>query len=685
MTATGCVSIPHEHLSGAIEIQELSDHVHFLAQPALKGRKPKTWESAIVRKYLKNRFEAYGLVPWSGTKAYEQPFGFGTNFIGVLPGADPNLSDEIVILSAHYDHVGKTKKGVLLGACDNASGVAALLEIAEYLNMSASRPRRSICFASFDCEEKFTLGSFVFTCREDVKKAKVVAVVNVDLLGRDFLDVVDNSLFVVGTELYPTLRSQILQEGKEVGIEVLPIGTDLVGPRGDHVAFETMKIPVLFFTCGVYKDYHKPTDIAEKLSYQKMQRSVSVIAEAVRTLANSDRIKKLSPEKCINKEEMQTFAYVLDKVKSNKKELDAKKRDALQELIMDAKRLSESEVYTMVERRRFLRKITQELLPTFAGVNCRCAESGEGLLCFSELYATHRTVLTECFRKAVRGMLKSKQRIFSKEKLKYETYDLSEEEISFVKTGDGEYILQILLPGFKIHSERNRWLFGSRKIDFSFSMQTENCMGSKGEITDFCLLEWSTNFEDESFSRAWQKVLKKVTGVDSTWFYNDWLKWRLAEGGWSNEEEWVLGLIESDNTDVARLAISRAEKIASKQAMSILCKIIPDSSVHIIVRVSAIGYLNKDVGSEGLLALVDVLDDKARQDMEYYLSADKSGPLADHPCVRWVIEISKKWYEKNWKPLTIGDHAENKLKQLTKRDFGGNANAWRKWIKANVK
>ena len=148
LSAAGCVSLPADRLSSAIEKQELSDHIHFLAQPALKGRKPKSWESATVRKYLKDRFASYGLVPWAGAKGYEQPFGYGTNVIGVLEGSDPNLADEIVILSAHYDHVGKTKNGVLLGASDNASGVAALLEIAEQFSLAKQRPKRSICLRS---------------------------------------------------------------------------------------------------------------------------------------------------------------------------------------------------------------------------------------------------------------------------------------------------------------------------------------------------------------------------------------------------------------------------------------------------------------------------------------------------------------------------------------------------------
>ncbi len=199
----GCVEIPPEHLSLPIEKEELSDHVHFLAQPALRGRKPKTAGSRDARRYIESRFQAFGLKPWGSTKAYAQPFGFGTNVIGVLPGSDEQLADRMVLLSAHYDHLGVGKNGkACLGATDNASGVAALLEIAERLSLAENRLRRTICFAAFDCEETFLLGAFAFTCREDFDREKLDAVINVDMLGRDFWDVVDNTLVVVGTRGY---------------------------------------------------------------------------------------------------------------------------------------------------------------------------------------------------------------------------------------------------------------------------------------------------------------------------------------------------------------------------------------------------------------------------------------------------------------------------------------------------
>lgn len=626
-------------------------------------------------------------MPWANRKGYEQPFGFGTNVIGVLPGSDPNLAKEIVILAAHYDHLGKGKKGIYHGACDNASGVAVLLEIAEQLVLSGSRPRRPICFASFDCEEKFTLGSFAFTCQKDFEEQGIAAMINVDLLGRDFLNVVGDSLFVVGTQAYPGLRTEVLRAGEKNGVKILPVGTDIVGPRGDHVAFETMEIPVLFFSCGLYKDYHKPTDTAEKLNYMRMKNSAKVIAETVETLANAERIEKLLPQKSGDKDELQTFAYILEKVNSDYEEagLSAEQGKAVQELASYAKRLLDSKAYTVEERQRFLRRIIADLLPAFAGVEGICAESGGGPLCISELYATHRTVLAEGFRNMVRCMLENKRGLFGKTELKYEMYDLADEEVGFAKTGDGEYALHILLPQFKMSFRKGGWVFWQGTVDFTLSMGTTNCRGSKAEITDFCLLKWSDNLEDESFCRACEKVLKKVTGANLQGSYNDWLQWWLIQSGWTNEQEWVLGLIESDNPSVAALAIHRAGKIARKQAETVIFKIIRDNNVHAVVRASAIWHLDKDVGQKGLLVLVDELDDKTQQDMEYYLSADKSGPLADHPCVKWGIEMSKKWYEKDYKPETLSDLAEQKLKKLTKKNFGKDTKAWWKWITANVK
>ncbi len=193
--------------------------------------------------------------------------------VAILPGTDADLADEIVILTAHYDHVGKGRKGVCPGACDNASSVAALLEIAEQMTLADKGPRRSVCFASFDTEERMAFGAFAFTLSKTFKGKKIAAVVNIDMLGRNFLDIIENSLFVVGTENYPQLRAQIMQKAQSNNLQILPLSTELTGPAGDHLAFEHLDIPVLFFSCGYNKDYHATTDTPEKLDYETIKKS----------------------------------------------------------------------------------------------------------------------------------------------------------------------------------------------------------------------------------------------------------------------------------------------------------------------------------------------------------------------------------------------------------------------------
>src|SRR5437764_1386420 len=204
----GCISAPLGSTATRSERENLASHVAFLSQPRLKGRKAGTSGSRLARKYISARFQAWGLIPWGQEKHFEQSFGYGRNVVGVLPGTDPILSKEIILVCAHYDHLGKNGTGKIHpGAADNAAGVEALLQAARQLASPGQRPRRSIAFAAFDCEEWMLLGSFAFSLRKDVQNAKIAAVINADILGRDFMDVVRHTLFVAGTEQYP----QILQ------------------------------------------------------------------------------------------------------------------------------------------------------------------------------------------------------------------------------------------------------------------------------------------------------------------------------------------------------------------------------------------------------------------------------------------------------------------------------------------
>src|SRR6185436_3745606 len=127
------------------------------------------------------------------------------------------------------------------------------------------------------CEELMLFGSFAFSNRPDVESEKIAGVINMDMLGRDLMDVVRNTLFIAGAERYPRIQAQAERLGKEKGIRLLPLGTDLVGPRSDHVAFQSRGVPCLFFSSGTYKDYHQPTDTPEKLNRADLGRSTAVV------------------------------------------------------------------------------------------------------------------------------------------------------------------------------------------------------------------------------------------------------------------------------------------------------------------------------------------------------------------------------------------------------------------------
>ena len=678
----GCVQIPQEHLSRAIEQQELSDHVHFLAQPGLKGRKPKTFESRQVRNYIKSRFKVYGLVPWANRAGYEQPFGPGTNVIGVLPGADPSLADEIIIVSAHYDHVGKTREGILPGACDNASGVAVLLEVAEQLSMSAPRPKRPVCFAAFDCEEKGLLGAFAFTCREDFDESKLAAVVNIDMLGRDFMDVVNQALFVTGTEQYPNLREKIVRTGTEANIRILPIGADLAALRGDHAPFEPMGIPCVFFTCGICSDYHKPTDTADKLDYVDIKRSAAVILNTIETLSNTTHIETAKAQQLGDTQELQAIQYVLETVSADyeKAGLDSNRNKQIEALAKNAKTLLAGDGYSIKQRNQFIRKGMDTVLPSLMGWEQAPAGNTKYRTAFYRILMSHRLAYSRGYRKLAQHILKHKPGLFRKvPKFEFSTYDLADDEFSIIKNNDGLYSLYVLSLTFEVKCESapfpsimNIW---SR---FSTNSDVGGCVGSREEITDYCLLQWRIYHKDDSWAKTWHKILTELTSEEFDLSYQDWLAWRLKQTDYTDEKQWAIALLQSDNPDVIKAAMFSAIMIEPEQAEEIIWQMMKNPRVRPDVRAMTMRFYD---GRDSLLAWVDILDNKQEtQKKEYMRFMDDSYPFSD----RFISRREKQYWKKKLKSRTLADEALTCLKRHTKQNFGKDKQLWREWIQTNA-
>jgi hypothetical protein len=703
MGLSGCVSIPQETLSPVIQEEELSDHVHFLAQPALKGRKPFTWESRLARKYIGERFKAYGLIPWGTATSYAQPFVIGTNVIGVLPGSDPNLAQEFVILSAHYDHLGKTKEGLCVGACDNASGVAALLEIAEQLALSKDRPKRSICFAAFDQEETALLGAFAFTRRRDFDEAKIAGIVNIDCLGRNGFEVLENHLFVSGTEGYASLRNRLLQT--DSGLQVLPVGTDIVGARGDHVAFETMSIPTLFFTCGPYEDYHKDSDTADKLDYGKIRKSTHIAFTALKVLADTpERLeKKITSEGLL--QEISALQLCLDRIVKGHEALGWTQEQVapIARFSTQLAELKHENQFDSQARRRLLLNNFNHLVPLLTWPQDDPAPNDSDAV-HQRHEASWRMALANLdFRPEViatgRAFIdhvnKHKSRLlWGVPDFKHMQFGLRDDYVSLIKGAKEESCL-VFMPFYSALTVRPPGLLKWKQASctWSFEWLPNGMIGTHDELVDACLLRWPKGRPQGVWDSSWQNRLSLVTGLQNEWTYDQWLQWRLDQGPWSQKDEWLLANMTSHNPYVANFAIRQTWETMKCRAQPKLCEMITDKAFRGSIRKAAIEVLDKEVDRSLLLALAQIVDDTST-DLTFGFSINDQHPLGE--LLRFIQTNQQKGralaakrkkpkdeQEPKVKPKTLGGHALKKLKELTGQDFGQDKQAWIAWIKAD--
>lgn len=189
------------------------------------------------------------------------------NVVAMLPGSDPKLHHEFVVIGAHYDHLGKQHEQIYHGADDNASGTAGLLEIAEAFSESRLRPRRSLLFIAFSAEELGLLGSQYYVENPVRPIENTVSMVNLDMISRNN----PNEISVVGTRMSPVLYEINLAANEEVGLDLLYDGEKYFG-RSDQANFAKHNIPVIFYNSDTHEDYHRPSDLPEKINSEKLAR-----------------------------------------------------------------------------------------------------------------------------------------------------------------------------------------------------------------------------------------------------------------------------------------------------------------------------------------------------------------------------------------------------------------------------
>ena len=271
--------------------ERLTRHVYFLASDSLQGRDAGTIYADKAARYIVQQFEEIGVEPYY-KEGFYQPFEkYGTttfkNIVGVIPGNDPVLKDEYIIIGAHYDHLGVKNDKIYNGADDNASGTATIIEMARILKARQSQLKRSVIVVAFDAEEDGLWGSNYLSEQLDLSKIKLM--MSVDMVG--WLHE-GKTLRLHGAATVKDGKKVLQEEAKKMHMDVTihDFETSVFGAT-DTQGFAKKGVPTLYVTTGLKSPYHKPEDDAELIDYQGMDRITNYLADVTECFASQTNMQ----------------------------------------------------------------------------------------------------------------------------------------------------------------------------------------------------------------------------------------------------------------------------------------------------------------------------------------------------------------------------------------------------------
>jgi len=324
-TATGCTS--HKSLStekyekiltkyvDQVSQTELKKQLFIIASPEMEGRNAGTEGEVRAGNYISNYYKELGIYGPNGN--YFQIIPGGTfnrvkgemrNVMGFIEGAEK--PEEIVVISAHYDHDGIKNGELYPGADDDGSGTVAVMEIARVFREAEKKgikPKRSILFLHVSGEEKGLLGSKYYSDNPIFPLENTIANVNIDMIGRvdkDHDEKTRDFVYVIGSEMLSSdLHKAVLSANEGLGIDLdmrynTPDDPNRFYYRSDHYNFAKHNIPSVFFFNGVHADYHRPSDTPDKIEYDLLTRRAKLAFNTIWKLANAENrpvVDKVSP------------------------------------------------------------------------------------------------------------------------------------------------------------------------------------------------------------------------------------------------------------------------------------------------------------------------------------------------------------------------------------------------------
>lgn len=308
-TNVGIGSKSFQKYYSSIKADELKKNLYVIADDNMEGRDTGSAGQKRAGEYMINYYKNLGISHPSALDSYYQkvPADFmnqksrgkglpdSENILAFIPGSEK--PDEIVVISAHYDHVG-TKNGVVYnGADDDGSGTVAVMQIAKAFQAAKNEgkgPKRSILFLHVTGEEHGLFGSEWYSENPVFPVANTVVDLNIDMIGRDDPENRGKQyVYVIGSEMLSSELKKINEEAnaKTVNLELNYKYDDPKDPqrlyyRSDHYNFAKHNIPVAFFFDGIHEDYHKPTDDPDKIDYQLLQKRAQLVFSTAWELAN---------------------------------------------------------------------------------------------------------------------------------------------------------------------------------------------------------------------------------------------------------------------------------------------------------------------------------------------------------------------------------------------------------------
>lgn len=267
----------------------LLSRLQILSADSMEGRGFATRGIIKAQNYIINEFREIGLIP-AFNGSYSQQFEHerkgivltGNNIAAVIPGS----GDKIIVITAHYDHLGIKDGLIFNGADDNASGTAALFSIAEYFKNK--KPDHTLFLAAVDAEEIGSVGAKFLLENFPLDTQNIVLNINLDMIAHND----KNELYACGTYFYPHLKEPLLEIETPVNLlyghdSPQYVGSDNWTYSSDHRVFHRRKIPFIYFGVEDHLDYHKSTDIFKNINQNFFIAAVDLIIKAVESYDES--------------------------------------------------------------------------------------------------------------------------------------------------------------------------------------------------------------------------------------------------------------------------------------------------------------------------------------------------------------------------------------------------------------